>query len=231
MNHKNRELFSSYLGIILKRRRFVVITVCVIVIIAIIISLLIPPTYTATATLLPPTYNLEGGGVGSLIAAGALSRFMGGFPGLVSPSHLYANIMRSRTVQKRIIEKYDLLKIFKVKMLDDAYKELNRITKINISPEGIISISVTHKNKILAADIANSYGEELDKFNREAAMTFGKKYRIFIEQRLKATVDSLHRAEECLKEFQRKYRTVALDIEMQKAVEIIAKLKTDIILR
>jgi uncharacterized protein involved in exopolysaccharide biosynthesis len=110
-------------------------------------------------------------------------------------------------------------------------KILDEITNITISPEGIISVSITFQNKKLAADIANSYVEELDRFNKETAMTVGKKYRIFIENRLKENELSLTSDEDSLKLFQEKNRTVALDIEVENAIATIAKLKSEIILR
>lgn len=159
-----------------------------------------------------------------------LSRFMGGLPGLSSPSDLYAAIMQSSRIKNTIIRKYDLKKEFKVKTMHDASKALDKISKIDISMEGIISVSVTYKNKYLATDIANSFIEELDKFNTETAMTVGKKYRIFIEKRLEESTDSLAQAEETLRKFQEEHRTVAIDKEMEAAIETIAQLKSQIIL-
>ena len=61
-------------------------------------------------------------------------------------------------------------------------------------------------------------------------MTTGNKYRIFIEERLRVTEDTLVYAENALKIFQEEHHTVVLDIEVQNAISTIAELKSQIIL-
>lgn len=225
----------SYFSVILKHRRKIIKIFFIFLIGSTIVSFIIPIQFTAITTILPPVP--QGGGLLGFMGADILSGLQGVgefsslLPGATSLSDLYAAILESGTIKSRIIQKYNLMKIFKAKTFTDASKQLSNITKISISPEGIITVSVTWFNKQLAADIANSYIEELDKFNKETAMTTGKKYRMFVEQRLKETSDSLSKAEEALKKFQEQHRTVALDIEIENAIATIAKLKSEIILR
>jgi capsule polysaccharide export protein KpsE/RkpR len=138
--------------------------------------------------------------------------------------------MKSSRITGIIIDKYNLKKEFKVKTKIDASRALEEITSIEVTPEGIISVSVTYKDKHLAVAIANSYIEELDTFNKEVAMTAGKKYRIFVEQRLEESTDSLARAEEALRNFQKNNLTVALEEEMVSVIQTVAELKSRIIL-
>jgi uncharacterized protein involved in exopolysaccharide biosynthesis len=151
-------------------------------------------------------------------------------PGATTMSDLYAAILGSGRIRNKIIKKHNLTQIFKTKTMTDTYEQLDEITKTSVSPEGIIFVSVTWFDKQLAADIANSYIDELDKFNTQTAMTVGKRYRIFIEERLSETEDTLAVTEEALRAFQEKHHTVALDIEIQAAIETIAQLKSQIIL-
>lgn len=225
----------DYLEIMIKWRKVILRNVTIITIIAIVITLLIPNQYTAIATILPP--STEQNVMTSLLAGGLSMGLMGTsglrtmLPGLATPSDLYAAILRSSYIRSKLVDKYNLKNEFKTKTYYDTHKILDEITHIKVSPEGIISVSVTYKNKYLAANLANSYIEELDRFNNETAMTTGKKYRIFVEQRLKETSDSLVRAEESLRKFQEQHRTVALDVEIENAIATIAKLKSEIILR
>lgn len=227
--------FVDYILIIAKRRRFIIKTVLVVLIASIIISFILRPQYTSTSTILPPNpqqdamFGLMMGSMTSNI--GNLSRLSNIIPGSTTASDLYAAILKSGSIMGKIIQKYDLKKIFKTRTSDDTFKELKNITHISVSSEGIISISVTWFNRKLASDIANSYVEELDRFNTESAMTVGKRYRIFIEQRLQNNQDSLKIAEEQLKSFQEKNKTIALDVEIKSAIETFAKLKSEIILR
>lgn len=234
MKHKGNASVADYLGVIVKWRVFLVRNVLIIVLIAIVISFLLPKRFTAKATILPPSSQQQGilgmfsGGIAAGLSAAALAQ--GGLPGMVTPSDLYAAIMNSASIRGKIIRDFGLQKEFRTKTMDDTYKALDKIVRISVSPEGIISVSVTYENKLLATEIANAFVNELDRFNTETAMTVGKKYRIFIEQRLKETQDSLQTAEESLRTFQEENRTVSLDAEMQAAIETIAQLKSQIIM-
>jgi len=230
----NRISFTDYLGVVMKWRRFIVRNVFIVTVIAIIVSLVLVKKYTATATVLPPNpeQQLMLGFMPGMGATGASSRFssmLTGLSGFATPSDLYAEIMQSSRIMREIITKYELQKVFKTKTNHDAYEKLKDMTKIEVSPEGIIAVNVTYKDKYLATDVANSYVEELDKFNTETAMTMGKKYRIFVEQRLTEAQDSLKKTEDALRAFQEQNRTVALDVEIQAAIETIAKIKSQII--
>ena len=231
---KKSSSFIDYLAVVFKWRRFIIMTFLIITIAAVVISLILPLQYTATATILPPNPQQEAmlGLMGLNITSniGGISGLAGMLPGATSISDLFAAILQSGTIRGKLIQKYDLKKVFKTKTMYDANKMLEGITKIRVSPEGIIAVAVTWINKNLAADIANSYVEELDRFNTETAMTTGKKYRIFIEKRLNETTDDLAMAEESLKVFQEKHRTVALEEEIISAIETIAALKSQIIL-
>ncbi|HEC77930.1 MAG TPA: hypothetical protein ENI34_02155 [candidate division WOR-3 bacterium] len=231
---KKSEKLIRYLQVLLKWRYFVIKLVLITTIASLIISLLITPQFTATATILPPSSDqMTMLGMISADIPGNIAGLakISGLSGMVTPSDLFAAIMHSGRIKGKIIRRFNLMKEFGTKTFSDASKQLDAITKIEVSPEGLISVAVTYKNKNLAADIANAYIEELDKFNRETAMTSGKKYRIFIEKRLKETEDSLTKAEESLRKFQEKHRTIALDIEIEKVIETIATLKSQIILK
>lgn len=225
---------GEYWLVIFKHRRILALNTVVVTVIAIIVSLVLIQKYNATATILPPTSDqttmlgMFTTGMPSGIAN--LSRLTSGLPGLYSPSDLFAALMKSSRIKGTIIRKHSLKKEFKVKTNIDASRALDEITDIEVSPEGIISVSVTYKNKHLAVAIANSYIEELDTFNKEVAMTTGKKYRIFVEERLAETKDSLTRAEESLRNFQENNLTVALEEEMVSVIKTVAELKSRIIL-
>jgi uncharacterized protein involved in exopolysaccharide biosynthesis len=227
--------FTSYFGIVMKWRKMVIRNVIIVTILALIISLFLRPKFTATATVLPPSSEqgtLAGlSGMFSAQAAFSFSLSNLGFAGLSRPSDLFAAILKSGRIESEIIKRFDLQKKFKTKTTYNTYKILDKITKVKVTPEGIIEVSVTYQDKHLAADLANGFIEELDKFNTETRMTIGKRYRIFLENRLNQTIRDLAAAEDSLRKFQEKHRTVALDEEMKSAIGIIAKLKSEQVLR
>ncbi|KYK32161.1 MAG: hypothetical protein AYK18_16215 [Theionarchaea archaeon DG-70] len=96
-----------------------------------------------------------------------------------------------------------------------------------MSSEGIVSISVTVPTRELSAEIANTFVE----VNRETTMTMGKRQRVFLEERLREVEQSLSEAENALKSFQEKHRTVSLTEELTQAIEAAARLKAEIVAR
>jgi uncharacterized protein involved in exopolysaccharide biosynthesis len=227
----------DFIRVIVKWRRIIVFNTLIITLLAVIISLILPKRYTATATLIPPVEQqpsvmglsaiLGGGSAGALGSFGRLS----GLPGMATPSDLFARILGSRVVMEGVIETCDLMNVYETEEIEISILALEGATHIEVSPEGVISISTDAKSAQLSADIANAYVKHLDHFNREATMTQGKKNRIFIEKRLKEVEKDVKEAEEELKAFQEKFKTVSLEDEVLKAIEAAADLKAQIILK
>ncbi|MFB0509905.1 MAG: Wzz/FepE/Etk N-terminal domain-containing protein, partial [bacterium] len=145
----NSSSFTSYLRIIMKWRRVTIRNVLIVTVAALIISFIVRPKFTAVATVLPPSAE-EGtfAGLSGMMSAQAafstsLSRL--GFSGLTRPSDLFAAILKSGRIKGEIINRFDLKTRFKAKTMHDAQKALKKITKINVTPEGIIEVSVTHR--------------------------------------------------------------------------------------
>ena len=221
----------DYFKVIVKWRRIIAFNTATITILAVIISLVLPERYTATATLLPPVEQPEVLGIRSLLGGSAFSGAIsvGGIPGMATASDVFAKILSSRRVMEGVVRKCNLMDEYGVKRVAKARAALKEATSVEISPEGIIAISVDAKTPVLASGIANAYVNELDRFNQEANMTRGKRNRIFIEERLEKVKKDLNVAEESLKAFQQRHKTVSLGDELVAAIEAAGQLKAKII--
>ncbi len=224
---------KDYVKILVKRRGIITFNMIVITLLAIVISFFLPYKWTAETTILPPTEetsslgisSLLGGGLGGVVGGGALSRML---PGMATPSDLFAKELESRRIMEEVIKKNDLLSLYKIKLMEDGLEKLRKLITIEVGSEGIISISVTERSPELASQIANCFIEELDRFNRDVNMTVGKKNRLFLENRLETVEKDLQVAEESLRVFQERHRTVSLPDEMTAAIEAISDLKAQI---
>ena len=223
----------DYFKVIVKWRRLIAFNTAVVTVLAVIISLVLPKKYTATATLLPPVEQTEVLGISSLLGTGGLGGMarMAGLPGMATASDVFAKILSSRRVMEAVVQKCDLMDEYRVESMEKALAALDGATSVEISPEGVIAISAAARTALLAAEIANSYVEELDRFNLEVNMTRGKRNRIFIEDRLDRVKEDLKAAEESLKVFQQEHKTVSLDEEVRAAIEAAGNLKAEIIAR
>src|ERR1700733_6795511 len=81
--------------------------------IAAIVMFLVPNTYTATSSILPPEQKQStlGAMLGQLGSMAGLSE---SDLGLKNPGDLFIGMLHSRTIQDRLIDKFDLRKVYKV---------------------------------------------------------------------------------------------------------------------
>ena len=208
---------TDLLLVLLKRKTMILLLVVFAIVVSVILSLQIPNKYTATARILPPK-DSSSGMSGILSQAGALgglaSQFIGGGK---STSDIYVGIMQSRTVADTLIKKFDLQKNYGQEFLADVYLTLTSRTKFEVSPTAqIVSVSVEDVDRERAAQMANTYIDALDQINRTVNTNEGQRKRVFLEKRLQSVKEDLARAETTLKEFQEKYKVVAIE-EQAKA--------------
>ncbi len=230
------EKFLKYLKVIVKYRKLIVYNVLIVTIAAAVISLVLPKKYKAVAQILPPAEDTDVFGVLSstglsiprlsrLARAGSLFRSS-------TPSDLIGAILQSRTILERIVDRYDLKKVYKVKKgVEPAIKMLAKSTEIRVSEEGVVKIIVEAPKAQLSADIANAYIEEVDRFLKESNMTRGKSMRIFIEKRLVTADEELKQTAESLRVFQERHKIVSVDEEVKAVIETYAKLKAELLKR
>jgi uncharacterized protein involved in exopolysaccharide biosynthesis len=204
------------------RRRNILILVLVSTAVVAGIAFILKPWYRAETELLPPSEEESGVGVASLL------RGMG-MPGVkipteVAPGDVFMVILQSRGINEQMVERFHLRTRYKKKLMEDAIKELKAHARFKQTAAGTIQISVEDTDRQRAADMANSYVEFLDKFNREVRTSKGRRTRVFIEGRLAETKKEMAEAEQRLALYQAKHKTIALTPQMSSAVEQGARL-------
>jgi tyrosine-protein kinase Etk/Wzc len=203
------------------RIRFLAVNVIVVTLAALVLSLLLPKWYQARAVLLPPSDEDMGSSLTSLLPRGFGAMRI---PGTPSPGDLYVAELRSRTVGDQLVDRFHLIARYKVKDRDKALKALADHSHFAVQDEGTISIQVEDRDPRVAADMANAYVEQLDRFNRETRTTAGKRTRQFIEKRLAVAKKDLADAEEALREYQQKHGVAALSPAARGEADVGAEL-------
>ncbi len=211
------------------------------IVIFIYLLLISPVTYKAPVTILPPTETDQLSGLGSLISGGGVGDFL---TGKLAPgnSQLFIQILKSRTAAEYVIRKNNLLEFYNDEKEFEAVKKLQRDLELDLSKEGIITLSVNVSSeylplifsnissiKELSAIISNSFVEALDSINREKVSYRAKRGREYIEVQLNITKSELDSAEVKLMQFQKKNKTVSLPDQLTSAIESAAKLKAEIV--
>ncbi len=207
--------------IILPQWRRLVVVPIVVGLTALAASFLLTPTFISTARVLPPQQQ---SGAAAMIAQqlGALS-MLAGAAGFKNPADQYVALLKSRSIADRLIEKYDLMGTFGVEFRDDARRRLAENSNITIGKEGLIVIEIEDPDPKRAADLANSYVEELSRLTRQFTASEAGQRREFFEAQLAAARDRLTAAERALKNSG--VPESAIKAEPRAAVEALSRLR------
>ncbi len=227
----------DYAQVLVKRRRMIARNALYAALLMAVISLILPKTYTATATLLPPDKS-EDSGLRALLSQGPAS-FLN-LPGLpASSSEVLVEILQSRSVAEGVLarpyrvdedsEARTLYQIWDLDSRQEALEKLSERTRIFASEQGLIHISVEMRNPRLAAQVANAYTAELDRVNQEKSVSRAKNSRLYIEAQLKITRQRLQQASEALAAFQAQYKAVDLQEQTKVAIEKAGEIKGTIL--
>lgn len=188
------------------------------------ISLLIPPTYTARASIISPQQQ-QSAAASALASLGALAGVAGG--AVKSPTDQYISIMQSATVSNRIIDRFRLIELYEAKYRSDAWKSLANNVRITAGKkDNLISIEIDDVSPQRAADMANAYIEELRWVTNNLALTEAQQRRAFFEQQLIKTKDALRTAQTRVQKAG--FTAGALKSEPKAAAEVYARTKAEI---
>jgi len=199
-----------------------------------LVAFVIPSRYESVARLMPPD-NQSGSGLA--MAAAAMSGAAGGlggiasdFLGLKSTSDVFVGILTSRTVQDKLIQQFDLKKLYGARRMEDARKDLTEHTVISVERKSqIISITVTDRSPQRAAAMGQAYVEELNNLVAELSTSSARRERIFLEGRLQAVNQDLEAAEKDFSQFASKNTAIDVKEQGKAMVEAAALLQGQLI--
>jgi tyrosine-protein kinase Etk/Wzc len=193
-------------------------------VIAAVVSLLLPPWFRSQATVLGQEEATENRRIMMTVKALAL-------PGMrqnissQSPETFLA-ILDSRTLRARIIRRFDLMKVMKVRTMDAALDVLRRRVKVDLLDTGAIKIEVEDRDRVRAAAVANGFVAELDSMNVELRIYRARRARQYLEKQLAETKGWLASVEDSLAAFQKENLLVSMDEQAKAAIDAAAELQT-----
>lgn len=214
----SREWQAERLRLLWGRRRLFFRAGVIGLLVSTLIAFSIPKFYTSTAQLMPPdTQSSSGIAMMAAMAAkvgGGLGSMAGDLLGVKSSGALFIGVLKSQTAQDRLIQQFDLRKIYGKRLIADARTKLDENTSISEDRKsGIITISVTDHSPQRAAAIANAYVDELNSLVSQLSTSSAHRERMFLEERLKVAKQELDDASSQLAQFSSKNNT--LDIQQE----------------
>jgi uncharacterized protein involved in exopolysaccharide biosynthesis len=206
----------AWLRVTIKWKQLVGCTGLAIVVLGLAAWLVLPNHYTAMVVILPPqqTTSTSAAMMAQMGNMGGIAGLAGGGLGIKNPNDQQVALLKSRTVEDEIVERFHLRELYHRKYLSTARKRWEKHTEVdNGLKDGLIRISVTDSDPRRAEEMANGWVEEYQRFTATIAITEASQRRLFYERELSVAHADLTHAEEDMK--QTEQRTGVIDIEGQ----------------
>jgi uncharacterized protein involved in exopolysaccharide biosynthesis len=231
---RSREDKITVLRLLWSRRAWIGRVVLVAIVLSIVVALLIPKEYVSTARLMPPD-SQSGGGLAMLAslsgqAAGGISALAGDLLGMKTSGALFISVIHSRTAEDRIVQQFDLKKVYATRWDDSARKRLEHNTAVSEDRKsGVLTLSVTDRDPQRAAAIARSYIDQLDTLVAQLNTSSAHRERVFLEGRLSNIKADLEAAEKDFSQFASKNGAIDITAQGRAMLQSAAGLQGEMI--
>jgi capsule polysaccharide export protein KpsE/RkpR len=226
----SREWQAERLRLLWDKRRFFLRAIEIGLIASTLLAFLIPSEYVSTTQLMPPDSQSNTSPMAMMAAlaakgGGALGSVAGDLLTVKSTGALFVGVLRSQTVQERLIQQFDLRKVYGKRLLVDARLKLDENTSITEDRKsGIITISVADHSRERAAALASAYVDQLNSLVAELSTSSAHRERVFLGDRLAVVKQDLDQASDQLAQFSSKNNTLDIRDEGKAMLEAAANL-------
>jgi len=149
--------FIAYIKVLYRYRLMIFVFLVVGFCIAALVTLRQPKVFEASATFFPVNFNTVQNVTSDIVVTDSKHTI----------SKMLIAVLECRTMADRIIEQLDLQQVWGKDRRVDAREILHNISEVTVEPQGLIRLSVVSSEPILAAEIANSYVDNLAYFNEK----------------------------------------------------------------
>lgn len=204
-------------------------------VLGLLVALLIPRRYTAVATIMPPDQSSSNAMMLAALAGhstglSALSSMASGLIGLHSSTAVFAALLHSGTVADALIQRFDLMHVYRCHYHRDAVRRLARNTTIiEDKKSGMLTLSVSDRDPVRARDLTQAYLDELNKLVTRTSTTHARQERIFLENRLKTGEHDLQEAQVALSTFSSQNSTIDIKEQTRAMVDTGARVEAQML--
>jgi uncharacterized protein involved in exopolysaccharide biosynthesis len=213
---------TRFLAFVLRHRRLVIGLPLLAAVVTAGVVLVVPPRYTARATVLPA--EDRGAGLLSGMLAGMEGLASLGLGGLGGEQQSMEALVRSERIADRVAEEFALDERYDTKRREDRLRVWYRRLDAGPTRQGLLGIEFTDRDPEFATRVVGRLVELLDEFNRELRSTSGGRSREFLEGRRDALRDRLREIEAEMVQLQSENQGVALSADTESVVAAGASL-------
>jgi capsule polysaccharide export protein KpsE/RkpR len=207
---------------------------------SIVLAFVIPSHYRSAVRFVPGENSSNSSGSSMM---GLLSKAIGsdnsttGFGldaasllGAKTPGAFYVEILKSRTVQDRLTNRFDLRARYRKSTYLEARKKLTSFTDVEEDKKsGVITLTVTDYEPRMAAQLANAYVDELNRLAVDLNTSSAHRERQFLEERLTTARQDLARASASLSQFTSTNSMVDPQNEGRAVMDAAARMQGELI--
>lgn len=231
----------EYLRLLWREARFLGKVTAYGAVLALITAFILPPRYKSTVRLMPPDNQSSSGLATAMLAAKDSLSSMGGMGGglaaaasdllgVKNSTALFADMLGSRTVQDRLIQRFDLRKEYGDRYWVDARKHLAKQTDIAVDRKSdVMTITVEDRDPHRAQEVSQAYVEELNRLLADVSTSAARRERIFIEQRLQTVKQEMDQTSKEFSEYESKNTVLDMPYQAKAMVEAAAQLQGQLI--
>lgn len=200
-----------------------------------LLAFLLPSRYESKTELMPPDSSASAMGTlaaltGGAGAAGGMVGSAADLLGVHTSSALFISILSSHTVEDRLIDRFDLRRVYWVKTYAAAREELEARSAISEEKKsGVLSIVIRDRDPQRAAAMAQSYVEELNRMLADLNTSAAHRERVFLEERLLVVKQELDRSAKDFSEFSSQNAAIDIKEQGRAMVEAAATLQGQVI--
>jgi uncharacterized protein involved in exopolysaccharide biosynthesis len=202
-------------------------------VLGVILALVLPVRYTAICKITTPQPAPSAAILLSSQMARDTATSLSGLAsgigfGLKNPNDIYVGLLSSRTVADALIQQYSLQGVYRTANLTRTRKALATRTLITSEKSGLLSISVTDRSKTLAANLANSYPDQLRQLMKNMAGAEAEARRTFYEGQLKEAREELAKAEVAFRDVQTARGVIVPEAQSRAVIQGASTLRAEI---
>jgi capsule polysaccharide export protein KpsE/RkpR len=208
---------------------------------SIVLAFLVPSHYKSAVRFVPGENSSS---TGSSSMMGLMSKALGGdnsnmgsfgldaasLLGAKTPGAFYVEVLKSRSVQDRLVNRFDLRARYSKSTYFEARKKLAKFTEIEEDKKsGVITLTITDYEPEMAAQMANAYVDELNRLAVDLNTSSAHRERQFLEQRLDTAKQDLARASAALSQFTTRNSMVDPQNEGRAVMDAAARMQGELI--
>lgn len=227
MTKKKEELTPIFqlLHILWKYRRPLLISNAIVAVLALIVSLLLPQWYEGR-TVFIINEDQVGGLASSMLESAVPFGLLGGLGNDLSDR--YIHYLGSHTIIDKVDSIYHLQEVYESKFRKKFYDDVKANAAFIDNGDNTITVKFYYEeDPKLAAAIANSFYEQLDKLVTRLAKENHRNLRVFLEQSYTSTLGQLTAYEDSLREFQVKNQLYTVDKQLELLVRNMADIEAE----